>query len=321
MDTPFNIIQALSSWFFRRDADISLPSGRKIVVTGANVEISSGGIVITGGNITIDGTVDGVDISAHVVDGGAHHTWPLVEGDIPAAIARDSEVASEIATHRAIPGAHHTRLHPFDSASDHSGNLAWANVNKTGSDLADLVTRAHNSVTGVTTDQHHAKTHTILSHDTTGTGAELTTLTDGSNADSLHDHVVATHTILSHDTTGTGAELTTLTDGSDAGSLHIHDARYFQESEFSSAPGSTSKPLKSSSGGVLTLTHILTTADARIGDGLVVGSNSLGAASGNIMMGESSTPGTPPSGFGILWLNVSGSLHFINDAGTDTAIT
>jgi len=41
-------------------------------------------------------------------------------------------------------------------------------------------------------DAHHAESHTIASHsDTTATGAELETLTDGSNADSLHVHASA----------------------------------------------------------------------------------------------------------------------------------
>lgn len=63
--------------------------------------------------------------------------------------------------------------------------------------------------------------HTVASHaDTTATGAELETLTDGSDAESLHTHV---HDIADHDdTTATGAELETLTDGSDASSLHTH---------------------------------------------------------------------------------------------------
>jgi len=67
----------------------------------------------------------------------------------------------------------------------------------------------------------HVEAHTVASHsDTTGTGAELETLTDGSNAESLHTH---THTVVSHsDTTATGAELETLTDGSNAESLHTH---------------------------------------------------------------------------------------------------
>lgn len=45
----------------------------------------------------------------------------------------------------------------------------------------------HSGLTGA--DLHAPKAHTVASHsDTTATGAELETLTDGSDADSLHDH-------------------------------------------------------------------------------------------------------------------------------------
>lgn len=59
-------------------------------------------------------------------------------------------------------------------------------------------THTHASTTGQGTDDHHNEAHTIASHS---------------------------------DTTATGAELETLTDGSDAGALHIHDARYYTETE------------------------------------------------------------------------------------------
>ena len=53
-------------------------------------------------------------------------------------------------------------------------------------------THAHSEITGVGTDDHHAESHTIASHsDTSATGAELDTLTDGSNADALHVHASA----------------------------------------------------------------------------------------------------------------------------------
>ena len=45
----------------------------------------------------------------------------------------------------------------------------------------------HASTTGQTPDDHHAEIHTIVSHDTTATGAELTELTDGSTT-TLHNH-------------------------------------------------------------------------------------------------------------------------------------
>lgn len=81
--------------------------------------------------------------------------------------------------------------------------------------------------------------HTIASHsDTTATGAELETLTNGANADSLHAHAVAAHTVASHsDTTATGLELNTLTDGSSANSLHKHTALYIDSSKTFEAIG------------------------------------------------------------------------------------
>lgn len=45
----------------------------------------------------------------------------------------------------------------------------------------------HASTTGQTPDDHHAEIHTIVSHDTNATGAELTELTDGSTT-TLHNH-------------------------------------------------------------------------------------------------------------------------------------
>lgn len=57
----------------------------------------------------------------------------------------------------------------------------------TGADGSGTV--AHSATTGRTANDHHNESHTVASHsDTTATGAELETLTDGSNADSLHSH-------------------------------------------------------------------------------------------------------------------------------------
>lgn len=47
----------------------------------------------------------------------------------------------------------------------------------------------HDDLTGVSDDDHHAQAHAAASHsDQFATGAELDTLTDGSNADALHAH-------------------------------------------------------------------------------------------------------------------------------------
>ncbi len=91
----------------------------------------------------------------------------------------------------------------------------------------DALDVTNNIVVGGTVDgvdiaaRDHAAAHTAVSHSDQGaTGAELETLTDGSDADSLHVH---TNTVAEHsDTSATGAELNTLTSAGDASALHGH---------------------------------------------------------------------------------------------------
>ena len=81
---------------------------------------------------------------------------------------------------------------------NHSGDNVKGFVSKTPVNDLDIANKkyvddqfpvTHASTTGQTTDDHHAESHTIVSHsDTTGTGAELDTLTDNSMADTLHRH-------------------------------------------------------------------------------------------------------------------------------------
>ena len=55
--------------------------------------------------------------------------------------------------------------------------------------MASHSSEAHSELTGVGADDHHAQAHTPESHTGQGaTAAELETLTDASNADSLHGH-------------------------------------------------------------------------------------------------------------------------------------
>jgi len=55
---------------------------------------------------------------------------------------------------------------------------------------------AHSATTGQTANDHHDELHSVASHnDTTATGAELDTLTDGSNADALHTHASISDTL------------------------------------------------------------------------------------------------------------------------------
>lgn len=82
-------------------------------------------------------------------------------------------------------------LDSLTDGSDISGTL-----HSHDSDYADAAhVHTHASTTGQGTDDHHPQLHTVASHsDTTATGAELETLTDGSNADALHTHASATAT-------------------------------------------------------------------------------------------------------------------------------
>lgn len=80
--------------------------------------------------------------------------------------------------------------------------------------LLPTVAVAHSATTGQGTDDHHAQAHTLASHSTEA-HSELT----GVGTD---DHHTQAHTVASHsDTTATGAELETLTNGSET-TLHSH---------------------------------------------------------------------------------------------------
>ena len=89
----------------------------------------------------------------------------------------------------------------FDNMDDFnivdSTNTNTGTIQHTPTNAKDLVNKeyvdtqfpvTHASTTGQTTDDHHAETHTILSHDTDTTGAELTSLADNSMVDTLHRH-------------------------------------------------------------------------------------------------------------------------------------
>lgn len=74
---------------------------------------------------------------------------------------------------------HHTEIHAHEDVVEHAFTHA-------SGDEDEL---SHDVLGGVSADDHHTESHTVASHsDTTATGAELETLTDTSDADSLHTH-------------------------------------------------------------------------------------------------------------------------------------
>ena len=117
----------------------------------------------------------------------------------------------------------------FDVLPGLTGNGSEVVVVNVGGTV--LETKAIDDIVGATTaelttltdgsDASSLHTHTTANlNDTTATGANLNTLTDASDASSLHNHTTANL----NDTTATGANLNTLTDGSLADSLHYHVA-------------------------------------------------------------------------------------------------
>lgn len=95
------------------------------------------------GNIVVGGLVDGVDVAVFKGLFDAH--------------------AATYTAHVSDANAHHAQAHGLDSA-DHTGTLSWAKVSKTGSALADIVTRPHSALTGITANDHHAQSHVLATN-------------------------------------------------------------------------------------------------------------------------------------------------------------
>ena len=84
-----------------------------------------------------------------------------------------------------VPGDHAAVL--LESMATASTDVSTS-LKPDGSGGAEFVDSDHADLANVGTDDHHAQAHTVASHsDTTGTGAELNTLTDGS-VTTLHSH-------------------------------------------------------------------------------------------------------------------------------------
>ena len=88
---------------------------------------------------------------------------------------------------------HHPQQHAIDGADHTASGLTIGHVLRaSGATTFAFAQLSHSDLGGVGTDDHHAEAHTVASHsDTTATGTELNTLTDGSNADALHTHAGA----------------------------------------------------------------------------------------------------------------------------------
>lgn len=198
-----------------------------------------------------------------------NHSGDHSKGHIRVTPTQDLEIPNKKYVDDAFTAHTHTHASTTgQTANDHHARYTDAE--------AQIVADSRISTHAAITDVHHAEFHTIASHsDTTATGAELETLTDGSNADALHTHAGGAHTIASHsDTTATGAELETLTDDSMADSLHRH-------SELSASDGTPNQVILINPDGTIMISlSVLPTTDPHIANQLWVNGNTLMISTG-----------------------------------------
>jgi len=138
------------------------------------------------------------------------------------------------------PAGNPPAVHAF-AGSDHSASTL-ANVNSKISD-ATLIDTSDSRLS----DARTPLSHSIASHDTDATGAELDTLTNGSNADSLHSHSSSTPAV--HAFAGSDHSASTLANVnskiSDATLIDTSDSRLPTLNENNALAGSYGSPSSS----------------------------------------------------------------------------
>lgn len=90
---------------------------------------------------------------------------PFLQRQIERAVAGGVAVRSSAGAGAGVVPSPHTL-----DGEHHSGTLSWGSVNKAGSSLADLATRSHGDLSGVSANQHHNQVHTLAGSDHTASG-------------------------------------------------------------------------------------------------------------------------------------------------------
>lgn len=134
-------------------------------------------------------TADGwIDMGSDVANAGLHlraKGTGVITMESPVAGIAHSELDD------APTDAHHAEVHTVASTGPHaqSGLTIGHVLRASGAAAFDFAALAHGDLSDAPADAHHPQSHTAASHSDQGaTGAELETLTDGSNADALHSH-------------------------------------------------------------------------------------------------------------------------------------
>ena len=69
-------------------------------------------------------------------------------------------------------------IHDLDGVW-HAGTLPWASVDTAGSNLTDIATRAHSSLTGIGADDHHNQSHVLATNAALGGDHTISGATSG----------------------------------------------------------------------------------------------------------------------------------------------
>lgn len=104
---------------------------------------------------TADAVQDNLD--AHVAEtAGAHNIPAQIDAKVATHAGETNvhNIPGQIAAHAADEDAHHGRVHDL-GGGDHTGQLPWDDLSKTGANLTDLPTRAHSSLQNITPADHH----------------------------------------------------------------------------------------------------------------------------------------------------------------------
>jgi hypothetical protein len=148
------------------------------------------------------GTWDTFNPSALVAPSSADYLVGTANGSLSAEIVAGTAPGGELGGTWGSP--------TVDTVHAEGGHSAMIATHTADGDAhhAEAHTHTHASTTGKTANDHHAQSHTVVSHsDTSATGAELNTLTDGSTT-TLHNHAAGWTLAGSQTTEGTTQSVT-----------------------------------------------------------------------------------------------------------------
>ncbi len=161
----------------------------KQLIAGTNISVVHGV-----GSVTLNATAGGASVFTDLTDCPANYTGAASKYvKVNAGETALEFVAGSVSGHDLVSGTHtaagltaghflkataattfafaaHGLTYTDVGAAATSHAHVWADVSKSGSNLSDLATKSHTSLSGVSSDQHHAQVHTLTGTDHTVAG-------------------------------------------------------------------------------------------------------------------------------------------------------